>query len=224
MRRTRMKREAQAESAIFDVVIIGGGASGAWLALDSASRGLKTLLVEQYDFAACTSSRSTKLIHGGLRYLRRLDIGLVRESQREKNLLLHMAGDFITPLKFQIPCFSPYETLKYKAGLRLYDFLSQNEKSSGAYSREEMVSKSPNLHHDKVHSLLTYFDAGFDDSRFAIELLKKAFTCGACLLNYTRLDFFIYDAKHKIIGARIKDQIDFEEFEVYGKTFINATD
>lgn len=225
MKRSNMAKEAFSVNAFYDVIIIGGGCTGAWLAVDSASRGFRTLLLEGNDFASHTSSRSTKLIHGGLRYLQYGDIRLVKEALKERNLLLHMAEDFIYPIEFLIPCFSSLERWKYKTGLMIYDFLAKNETRfrRGSYSKEKAREDIPNLCLDRAKDVLSYFDAGFDDSRFVIEIVKKAREYGATLLNYASVDRFIYNKNHEIIGVFVKDKKSLEEYEIYGKHFINAT-
>ncbi len=175
-----------AEEAEWDVIIIGGGATGLGIAVDSASRGYKTLLLERADFAKGTSSRSTKLIHGGVRYLAQGNIKLVMDALRERGILWQNAPHLVRKQAFLIPCYSFSDRFKYLLGLKIYDRLS------GRYSfgrsqfigREEVLEKLPQITSRKLVGGVVYYDGQFDDARLAVHLAQTAAGCGAVLINY----------------------------------------
>ncbi len=208
----------------FDVIIIGGGATGLGAAVDAASRGYKTLLVEGEDFAKGTSSRSTKLIHGGLRYLQQGNLGLVMEALRERGILCRNAPHLIYHLPFVIPCYKWWERPLYGTGLKIYDALAgklQIEKSRHM-SREELQSCMPTLQTDHLRGGSLYYDGQFDDARLAISLAKTAASLGASVVNYAKVVSLI-KKKGACVGVEVLDQISHTCFSAYGKVIVNAT-
>ncbi len=174
----------------WDVIIIGGGATGLGCALDAASRGYRTLLLEQLDFAKGTSSRSTKLVHGGVRYLAQGDITLVYEALRERGLLLKNAQHLVHDQEFIIPCYHWKSKLMYLLGLKFYDLLagSSGFRKSSFLSPQEVLNAIPGLSADKLIGGVSYSDGQFDDSRLAINLAQTAAKCGGVLINYMEVN------------------------------------
>ena len=172
----------------WDIVIIGGGATGLGAALDAASRGYKTLLVEQYDFAKGTSSRSTKLVHGGVRYLQQGNIKLVREALRERGYLLRNAPHLTSVQAFIVPAFSWWEKTYYAVGLKIYDLLS-GKLSLGKtklLSKQETKERLPAIQAKDLSGGILYYDGQFDDSRLCTDLAVTAMRYGASLVNYCK--------------------------------------
>lgn len=225
-----LKASAKNKEQLFDLLIVGGGITGAGLALDAASRGLRTALVEKRDFAAGTSSRSTKLIHGGLRYLEHFDFALVREGLRERAMLLELASHLAEPFPFVIPIYAEAKRnydmpLKMRAGLWLYDFLAgrRNIKRHTRISRDEALAIAPQLDAHGLKGAFVYYDGRTNDSRLVIEVLKTAHSHNAQIANYVRLVGFTKDEQGMIRGARLLDEIAGEEFEAEARIVINAT-
>ena len=169
------------EARPWDLLIIGGGASGLGAAVDAAARGYRTLLVEARDFAASTSSCSTKLIHGGVRYLRQGDFALVRNALRERSYLLANAAHLVHPLAFVIPAWSTVDRVIYAAGLKLYDVLSGGHSLTASHSlnRQEVIAALPGLHRAGLCGGVRYWDGQFDDARLAVTLMRTATDLGA---------------------------------------------
>jgi len=214
----------------FDLLIIGGGITGAGLALDAASRGLKVALVEKRDFASGTSSRSTKLIHGGLRYLEHFDFKLVREALRERAILLKLAPHLVESLSFLIPIYSDkrknYDRpLKIRAGLWLYDLLAgtRNLGKHKRISREETLRFAPQLDESGLTGGFVYYDGVTNDSRLVIEIMKTANEHGAAIANYTRVGGFHTNESGTLTGAHLRDEITGGEFDIKAHISINAT-
>ncbi len=173
-------------SAHWDVIIIGGGATGLGIAVDAVTRGYRTLLLERSDFAKGTSSRSTKLVHGGVRYLAQGNIPLVRSALKERGLLLQNAPHLVSPCAFVIPCYSRLALLKYTIGLTLYDALSGRWSfgRSRRLSRAEVLQQLPGIAEKNLVGGVLYYDGRFDDARLAINLAQTAIEAGAVVLNY----------------------------------------
>src|SRR6058998_2009900 len=171
-----MLRALADSSAPWDILIIGGGATGLGTAVDAASRGYRTLLLEQRDFASGTSSRSTKLIHGGVRYLQQGNLKLVRESLRERGLLLRNASHLVHKLPFIVPAYKWWEPAFYGVGLKLYDVLAGGYRlgRSEFVSRKEIFRKLPTISGNGLRGGTLYYDAQFDDARLAIALAQTA--------------------------------------------------
>src|SRR5687767_11009521 len=189
---------------IWDVLIIGGGATGLGVALDAALRGLSVVLFEQHDFAKGTSSRSTKLIHGGVRYLGQGDIKLVYSALHERDLLTKNAAHVVHSQSFIIPCYTTLDVIKYLAGLRVYDLLA----GSFGLGRSRFISKSriserlPNVNRQGLKGGVEYFDGQFDDARLAINLAQTAIENSAVVLNYFKVNGIIKESG-KIGGANV---------------------
>lgn len=177
------------ETKHWDIIIIGGGATGLGVAVDSATRGFRTLLVEGDDFAKGTSSRSTKLVHGGVRYLEQGDIPLVLEALRERGLMHQNAPHLVHHLSFIVPRYQWWEGPFFGIGLKVYDALAGklNLAQSRLLSREETIKQIPNIEQDKLLGGVEYFDGQFDDARLAVTLMQTAAHHGACVLNYCRV-------------------------------------
>ena len=221
---TRFQRET------FDVLIIGGGITGAGLALDAAARGLKAALVEKRDFAAGTSSRSTKLIHGGLRYLEQFDVALVREALLERSVLTHIAPHLVEAFPFVIPIYADgrrnYDhPLIMRAGLFLYDLLAgrHNLARHRRLSKEEALRLAPQLDPTGLKGALLYYDARTNDARLVIEVIKAAHERGAAIANYSKVEGFLRNGDGKIAGARVADGLSGEQVDVRAEVTVNAT-
>jgi glycerol-3-phosphate dehydrogenase len=228
--RTRRESLNQFKEEIFDLLVIGGGITGAGIALDASARGLRTALVEKRDFAAGTSSRSTKLIHGGLRYLEHFDFSLVREGLRERAVLARIAPHLAQPFPFVIPIYRNNKRnydhpLKMRAGLVLYDLLagSYGFGSHRHLSPDEALRLAPQLDPQGLKGALLYYDALTDDSRLVIEVIKAARELGSSIANYTCVTGFIKDEQGKVAGARLRDELTGDELTARSRIVINAT-
>lgn len=210
----------------FDVVVIGGGITGAGIALDAVSRGMSVALIEMQDFAGGTSSRSTKLVHGGLRYLKQLQVGVVAEVGRERKIVYENGVHITTPLGMLLPFykggeFGPYST---SLGLKLYDTLAGVRKSERRkmLNIKSTLQKEPLLKKDGLLGGGHYVEYRTDDARLTIEVLKKAVELGAIALNYAKAESFIYNEKGLICGVYAVDQINKERIAIESKAVINA--
>ncbi|MCA9191584.1 MAG: glycerol-3-phosphate dehydrogenase/oxidase [Planctomycetales bacterium] len=208
----------------WDVVIIGGGATGLGAAVDSAARGYRTLLLEAHDFAKGTSSRSTKLIHGGVRYLASGQLSMVRHALAERERLLKNAPHVVHTLEFVIPSPGTVDKLYYWTGLKLYDWLAGKSQVPPArsLSRAEVNQRQPTLRPDRYGGGILYCDAQFDDARLAISLARTAIELGACVLNYVSVDKLLFD-DGKVVGLEATDQFTMQSFSIRSKATINAT-
>jgi glycerol-3-phosphate dehydrogenase len=209
----------------WDVIIIGGGASGLGTAVDSASRGYKTILVEAMDFAKGTSSRSTKLVHGGVRYLEQGNISLVIEALKERGLMEQNAKHLVRNQSFVIPNYNWWGGYFYTIGLTIYDILAGRLSlgKSKYISKKKTIELLPTVEEKGLRSGVIYHDGQFDDSRMAINLAQTAIENGACILNYTKVIHLLKDKNHQVIGVIVEDQESGEKHEVKGKAVINAT-
>ena len=208
----------------WDVIVIGGGATGLGAAVDAASRGYRTLLLEAHDFAKGTSSRSTKLIHGGVRYLAQGRIGLVREALVERARLLRNAPQQVHPLRFVVPVYRRWDQLKLRVGLAAYDWLA-GRYSLGrvrALSAADTRAALPNARTDGLLGGVEYFDAQFDDAGLAIALAQSVFDHGGSALNYVSVNGLI-EQGGRIGGVRARDQISGRALEFTARAVINAT-
>ena len=208
----------------WDMCIIGGGATGLGVAVDAASRGFSTLLLEQYDFAKGTSSRATKLVHGGVRYLQQGNVKLVTEALHERGILRRNAPHLVKDQSFIVPNYKWWEGPFYGIGLKVYDWMagSLGLGKSRLLSREETLALAPTLDGDGLRGGVLYHDGQFDDARLAIELAKTAVEQGAIVLNYCRVDELLKE-NGRIIGVKAVDTITGEAHTIYCKTVINAT-
>jgi glycerol-3-phosphate dehydrogenase len=210
----------------FDVLVCGGGIYGAWTAYDAALRGLSVAIVEQGDWASATSSASSKLIHGGLRYLETLDIGLVRKALQERRMLLKMAPHRIWPLRFAVPVYKRNRVGKFrlKLGLTLYDYLAGSAteiKRHRSFDKDEFSQRFSFLKDEYLVGGLDYGDAQTDDARLVLEIIDGASSAGAVCVNYCKVSQFI-ENNGEICGAEVQDQISQETFNVQANQVVNA--
>jgi len=208
----------------WDVAIIGGGASGLGIALDSASRGHKTILLEKNDFAKGTSSRSTKLVHGGVRYLQNGDISLVIEALRERGIMRKNAPHLVRDLSFVIPSYDWWSSPFYGIGLKVYDMMAGKLGlgPSTILNREETLKYLPNVKKDGLRGGVIYHDGQFDDARMAVSLALTADQEGATLLNYVEVTG-LEKEKDMLTGIQITDCIDGSKKTIKAKVVVNAT-
>ncbi len=224
MIRSEMLTRLERETKIWDVVIIGGGATGLGAAVEAASRGFSTLLVEQGDFSQGTSSRSTKLIHGGIRYLQQGNISLVLEALHERGLLLQNAPHLVHHQSFVVPNYSWWEGPFYGVGLRVYDVLAGKLglKKSTVLSRESVLEKIRTLEPRDLKGGVIYYDGQFDDARLAVTLAQTAEDLGACVVNYAQVTGLI-KSSGLVSGVKVLDKLSGREYDVMGKAVVNAT-
>ncbi|MFD2871445.1 glycerol-3-phosphate dehydrogenase/oxidase [Mucilaginibacter ximonensis] len=210
---------------LWDIIIIGGGATGLGTAVDAASRGYKTLLLEQEDFAKGTSSRSTKLVHGGVRYLAQGNIGLVYEALRERGLLLQNAPHLVKKQSFIIPCYSWFDKLKYLLGLKMYDWLAGKYSfgKSVSLSRDEVIGAINEIEAKGLKGGIKYWDGQFDDARLAINLAQTSAQQGGVLLNYIKVTGLLKNRDNKISGVIARDKETGRTYNLNAKVVINAT-
>lgn len=209
----------------WDIIVVGGGATGLGTALDAASRGYQTLLLEQADFAKGTSSRSTKLVHGGVRYLAQGNIRLVREALHERGLLLKNAPHLVKNLPFIIPVYSWLNGMIYSMGLRMYDLLSgkQSFGKTRHISKKETLDRLPGIRPKHLRGGIVYHDGQFDDARLAVNLAQTCLEQGATVLNYFRVKGLIKNKEKKISGVKATDQETGKKYQLKAKVVINAT-
>src|SRR6476661_1070593 len=212
----------------WDICIIGGGATGLGTALDASSRGFKTILFEQHDFAKGTSSRSTKLVHGGVRYLQQGNIKLVMEALKERGILIKNAPHLVKNQAFIVPNYKWWEGPFYGIGLKVYDWMagSLGFGPSQFLSREETLNLAPTLDADGLRGGVLYHDGQFDDARLAIHLAMTAVDQGATVINYMSVEGLM-KANNKVCGVILNNTLDDGSFspsyEVKAKAVINAT-
>lgn len=210
-----------------DILVIGGGITGSGIALDATNRGMETGLIEMQDFAAGTSSRSTKLVHGGLRYLKQFEVGLVAEVGKERDVVFENGPHVTTPERMMLPFYKggTFGPLSTNIGLRVYDFLAGVKKSERRkmLNTKEALEKEPLLQSEDLQGAGYYVEYKTDDARLTIEVLKKAIELGAKALNYVQAMEFIYNDKGKVSGIKAKDNITGETFNIFAKQIVNAT-
>lgn len=211
----------------FDVLILGGGIYGAWTAYNAALRGLRVALVEKDDWAGGTSSASSKLIHGGLRYLESFNIRLVRKSLQERQMLLRAAPHRVQPLLFGIPAYT-HQRIKpwqFKAGLMLYDYLAgihKTEWGHESYCAEDFLQRFPFLEPKGLQKGYHYIDAQTDDARFALEIVAGALKAGAVCLNYCEARH-LCEKQGRLRGAEVIDRVSGKTAEIQARCIVNAT-
>jgi glycerol-3-phosphate dehydrogenase len=223
--REEMSARLRARQTPWDILVIGGGATGAGIAVEAASRGYDVLLLEQHDFGKGTSSRSTKLVHGGVRYLEQGNISLVMEALVERGVLRENAPHLVKDLAFIVPNYEWWESPFYGIGLRLYDLLAGKYGfgKSQNLSREETLERLPTIKTEGLRGGVIYFDGQFDDSRLLINLVQTAAEHGATLLNYCRVTGLIKDGSDIVRGVIARDEETGEEFRLPACVVINAT-
>jgi glycerol-3-phosphate dehydrogenase len=225
MDRDRNLQRVSSQIEPWDIVVIGGGATGVGCALDAASRGYSVLLLEQNDFGKGTSSRSTKLIHGGVRYLRQGDISLVREALHERANLLKNAPHVVHTLDFVIPCHSLWEKMFYGFGMKVYDMLAGSQRigRSRMLNRGEVLERLRNINTKGLTGGVLYQDGQFDDTRLLIDILRTAESRGAVALNYARVISIPKNENGEIDGVEFEDSESKKRITVSAKAVINAT-
>ncbi|MDR3371669.1 glycerol-3-phosphate dehydrogenase/oxidase [Rhodoferax sp.] len=213
-----------AEPVQYDIAIVGGGATGLGVALDAAVRGLRVVLIDSHDFAEGTSSRSTKLVHGGVRYLAQGNIALVREALHERTLLLQNAPYLAQPLPFVMPTYHWWEKPFYGAGLKMYDLLAGRAGlgSTQLLSREQTLEQLPTLLSLGLKGGVKYWDGQFNDARLALVLARTAALQGALLVNYCRATELAYE-NSKVAGLVCEDQLTGQTLHVRARCVVNAT-
>jgi glycerol-3-phosphate dehydrogenase len=211
------------DARVWDVLVIGGGATGLGIAVDAAARGYRTALVEARDFSSGTSSRSTKLVHGGVRYLAQGNVKLVREALAERALLLANAPELVHPLEFIVPCYRAFEREFMRVGLGMYDALAgrrgigATQWLSSARTRERL----PGVRAEGLRGGVAYWDGQFDDARLAIALMRTAVGLGATVVNYVRVERIVADDARVQRILAVDDETG-ERFELQAKAVFNA--
>lgn len=222
--RDQIKKELQQKE--LDVLVIGGGITGAGIALDAKQRGMNVGLVDMQDFAAGTSSRSTKLVHGGLRYLKQFEVGLVAEVGKERAIVYENGPHITTPEWMMLPFYKggTFGPLSTNVGLRVYDFLAGVKKSERRrmLKPKTALQKEPLLQPKGLKGAGYYVEYKTDDARLTIEVMKKAVELGAYAANYVKVISFLYNAQGKVYGVTVKDEINGETFDIRAKKIINA--
>lgn len=217
--------EAVRADARFDVIVIGGGATGLGVALDAASRGFRTLLLEQADFAKGTSSRSTKLVHGGVRYLGQGDIRLVYEALSERGILLKNAPHIVNMQPFVIPNYKWSREFLYGIGLKIYDWMAWRYRfpKTALLGRRAVERLLPNVRKEGLKGGVRYYDGQFDDARLAINIAQTSADLGAILINYMPVTDLLKDEGGRISGVKAVDTESGAEYVLQAKAVINAT-
>ena len=228
MRRDEMlhRIRTRAESGEpWDIAVIGGGATGVGVAVDAAARGFDVVLVEAHDFGKGTSSRSTKLVHGGVRYLEQGNVPLVMSALKERGLLRQNAPHLVHDLAFVVPNYSWWEAPFYGIGLKLYDLLAGKYGfgASRLLSREETLERLPALEPEELRGGVVYFDGQFDDARLLIHLAMTAKDHGATVVNYCRATGLLRDTEGYINGLAVRDAETGEEMQISARIVVNAT-
>lgn len=221
--RTNIQQELQTTE--FDILVIGGGITGAGIALDAASRGMKVALIEKNDFASGTSSKSTKLIHGGLRYLKQFDFWLVKEVGTERAIVHKLAPHLVVPEKMILPLIEggTYGSWLTSIGLKVYDVLAsvEGDDKRKMLTKNEALEKEPLLPESILNGAGFYAEYRTDDARLTIEVLKTASQYDAQILNYTHADEFIYE-KNRVVGTKVTDVFTKESYDIKAKYVVNA--
>jgi glycerol-3-phosphate dehydrogenase len=225
MNRASILARIAARGESWDLAIVGGGATGVGIAVDAAARGYSVVLLEQSDFGKGTSSRSTKLVHGGVRYLQQGNIPLVMEALKERGILLQNAPHLVHDLEFIVPNYAWWEAPFYGIGLKIYDLLAGKYGfgASHVLSREEVLERIPTLSPDGLRGGVKYHDGQFDDARLLVNLAQTAAEHGACLLNYARVTGLVKDADGFVHGLTFRDEETGADFTLPARAVINAT-
>ncbi|SHE92763.1 FAD dependent oxidoreductase, partial [Mariniphaga anaerophila] len=225
MKREGLSGEIGSGNYASDILVIGGGATGLGVAVDAASRGYRVVLLEQDDFAKGTSSRSTKLVHGGVRYLAQGDVRLVVEALRERGRMRRNAPHLVRDMRFIIGNYKWWERPFYTIGLTCYDLLAGKLGlgRSLPLSGKRVRSEIPGLKQDGLMGGVVYHDGQFDDSRMAITLAQTAFDYGGICMNYVRVEGLEKDKGGRICGVHAVDKLSGEKFTVHSRVVVNAT-
>ena len=221
----RRVRERAQSGQPWDIAVIGGGATGAGVAVDAAARGFDVVLVEAHDFGKGTSSRSTKLVHGGVRYLEQGNVPLVMSALKERGLLRQNAPHLVHDLAFVVPNYSWWEAPFYGIGLKLYDLLAGKYGfgASKLLSKEETLERLPALEPEELRGGVIYYDGQFDDSRLLIHLMMTAADHGAAVVNYCPATRIVCDEQGYVTGLMARDQESREELPIAARVVVNAT-
>lgn len=225
MHREKILQKVEQFNDIYDFIVIGGGATGVGIALEASTRGYTTLLLEKSDFTKSTSSKSTKLLHGGVRYLAQGDVALVREACVERGRLLKNAPHLTKNQAFVIPTFGWFDELKFTVGLKMYDLLAGTYSIGRSHrvSKKKALEKIPTMKPDIITAGVVYHDGQFDDSRMAVNVLQSASEHGAHILNYVSVKNLTKGDNNLVNGVVFEDQETGKEYTVKGKVIINAT-
>lgn len=225
MKRNEILDRIRKRSEPWDIIVIGGGATGVGCAVDASSRGYDVLLLEQHDFGKGTSSRSTKLVHGGVRYLAQGNLSLVREALKERGILLRNAPHVVHRQAFIVPCYSQWQKFYYGTGLKIYDLLSGKYSfgRSRILSNAETLELLPTIKTNGLSGGVLYYDGQFDDMRLLIDLGTTAHDHGAAVLNYAKVTCLVKNANGKVKGVEFEDVANGEVFSVSAKVVVNAT-
>ena len=209
----------------WDIAIIGGGSTGVGIALDAAARGYSVVLLEQHDFGKGTSSRSTKLVHGGVRYLQQGNISLVMEALKERGRLLRNAPHLVHDMQFVVPNYEWWEAPFYGIGMKVYDLLAGKYGfgPSQILSRDEVLARIPTLSQDGLRGGVKYHDGQFDDARLLIDIASTAAERGACLINYARVVSFVRDSEGFVNGLTFRDEEGSASHTLGARCVVNAT-
>lgn len=223
--RDKFVERIQQDTTGWDVIVVGGGATGLGVAVDAAARGYKTLLLEQADFAKGTSSRSTKLVHGGVRYLAQGDVSLVYEALRERGLLLQNAPHLVRVQPFVIPSYSLFNQGFYGIGLKVYDWMAGKYrfKKTELLGRRTINKLLPTVEPNGLKGGIIYYDGQFDDARLAVNLAQTCAEQGGVLLNYFKVNGLLKGENGKVNGVKARDLETGAEYELNAKVVINAT-
>ncbi|MFN3800992.1 FAD-dependent oxidoreductase [Belliella pelovolcani] len=225
MDRVKNIEKLEETGKIWDLAVIGGGASGLGVALDALSRGLSVVLVEKADFAKGTSSRSTKLVHGGVRYLAQGDVMLVFEALKERGRLLKNAPHLTHNQPFIIPIYTFFDKLQYSVGLKIYDWMAGKLRlgKSKFITKGETIKRLPKVKQEGLKGGVVYHDGQFDDARLALSIAMTCNELGGNMLNYTKVNALIKNNKGKITGIQVRDLIGKKNYQIKANMVINAT-
>lgn len=225
MNREENLNQLRDKSKIWDIAVIGGGSSGLGVALDAVSRGLSVVLLEKADFAKGTSSRSTKLVHGGVRYLAQGDIALVLEALKERGMLLKNAPHLTQNQPFIIPIYTWWDRFQYSAGLKIYDWMAGKLRlgKSRFITKSETIKRLPAVLQKGLKGGVVYHDGQFDDARLALNIAQTADEMGACILNYVKVSGLVKNKAGKITGLNLIDEQSKEKLSIQAKMVVNAT-
>lgn len=227
--KTRQENIETMKQTQLDLLIIGGGITGAGITLEAGAKGMSNGLIEMQDFAAGTSSRSTKLIHGGLRYLKQFEVELVADVSKEREIIYNNASHIVKPAPMTLPIYdepgASFDSFSSKVALKLYDELSDVQEEYKYYflDREGTLNREPGLNQEGLLESGIYLDYTSDDARLTLELLKKAHEFGSLIANYVRAVGFIYDSEEQICGVKAEDVLTGEVFDIQATVVINAT-
>ena len=225
MNRIKNIKQLEEKGKVWDIAVIGGGASGLGVALDALSRGLSVVLVDKSDFAKGTSSRSTKLVHGGVRYLAQGDIALVFEALKERGRLLQNAPHLTYNQPFIIPIYTLFDRLQYSIGLKIYDWMAGRLRlgKSRFISKKETIQRLPQIKQEGLKGGVVYHDGQFDDARLALSVAMTCDEMGGCLLNYMRVTGLLKNQEDQISGLKVRDELSKEKYKIEAKMVVNAT-